>query len=253
MNPVSEYDQITLPTQGGKGVRVAVVDSGINPHHSHVRGVSGGTHIRQVEGGTIECDNDHLDMLGHGTAVAGIIRAKAPEAELYSVKVFDRELRTHAPVIAAAIRWAVENNMDVINVSLGTSEKAHTELLWSACCEADARGLILVAATEPGSNEMYPATFTNVIAVVGDENCGWDEHYYDPGAPDLFRAHPSPRPLPGRPQCRNLKGHSFAAAHITALAARLRAENPLFGREEIIQLLVGRAIPASEFAVRWSG
>jgi hypothetical protein len=250
MNAMAEFEPIVFPIHGGKGVRVAIVDSGINPHHSHVREVAGGVSIRLLESGTIEFDEGHLDRLGHGTAVAGIIRAKAPEADLYSVKVFDQELRTHAAAIAGAIRWAIENEMHLVNVSLGTQQIEHRELLWKACCEAEAHNVMVVAASEPASDEMYPASFSNVISVEGDDRCGWNEHFFLPAPAPHFCAHPSPRPLPGRPQNRNLKGHSFAAAHITALAASLRAEYPLARQEEMIQFLVARAAPL--FAARSS-
>jgi hypothetical protein len=203
-------------------------------------------HVQWRDDGSIAFAPDYRDLLGHGTAVAGVIRAKAPEAELYAVRVFDRELRTHAVVVAAAIRWAVEQGMNVVNISLGTEREENRELLREACEEASQRGVILVAASEGSEREWFPATFANVIAVAGDERCAWDEYFSCPDEPVLFRAHPSPRPLPGRPQSRNLRGHSFAAAHITASVARVLGDNPQARQEEIVQLLIARATPTAQ-------
>lgn len=240
---------INLPIRGGKGVRVALLDSGVNAHHSHVREVAGGVHVRWREDGSLEFDPDCRDVLGHGTAVAGVIRAKAPEVELYAVRVFERELRTHAAVVAAAIRWAVEHGMHVVNISLGTERQDHRELLQAACDEACRQGVILIAASED-ERECFPASFASVIAVAGDERCAWDEYFYCPDGAVPFRAHPSPRPLPGRPQRFNLRGHSFAAAHITACVARILEEKPQARCDEVVQLLIAQATPLEQGAAR---
>lgn len=241
---------LVLPTKGGKGVRLAVLDSGVNALHSHVREVAGGVHIRCREDGSIDFDPDYRDVLGHGTAVAGVIRAKAPEVELYAVRVFERELRTHAAVVAEAIRWAIEQGMHVVNISLGTEQAEHRKLLEAACDDASRCGVILVAASEDDEREWFPASFPGVIAVAADAACAWGEHFCYPGNAVPFRAHPSPRPLSGRPQGLNLRGHSFAAAHITARVACIVGQKPEARKEEVVRLLMAQATPAAEVAAR---
>ena len=90
-------------------MKIAIVDSGIHPNHPHVGAVAGGIAI---------VGNDFLDRLGHGTAIAGAIREKVPDAELYAVKVFDRRLSTNLETILRALDWCVANKMDVINSKL---------------------------------------------------------------------------------------------------------------------------------------
>jgi hypothetical protein len=251
VNSQDRSARIGQPNKGGQGVRVAVLDSGINALHSHVREVAGGVRVRWLEDGSLEFDPDFRDLLGHGTAVAGVIRAKAPEAELYAVRVFDRELRTQAVVVAAAIRWAIEHGMHAVNISLGTERAEHRDVLQDACDEAIRRGMILVAAAGDEEQEWFPASFSNVIAVAGDERCAWDEHFYCPDETVPFRAHPSPRPLPGRPQNLNLRGHSFAAAHITARVASILQQKPRARLQEIAELLIAQATPMKEAAARF--
>src|SRR5262245_5052209 len=95
-------------------MRIAMVDSGVNAEHLHVCGVAGGVGI---------VTEDYVDRLGHGTAVAGAIREKAPAAELYAVKIFDRRLSTKFAILLRALDWCVENKMDVINLSVGTARE----------------------------------------------------------------------------------------------------------------------------------
>ena len=76
-------------------VRIAVIDSGVNPAHPH---------IARVDGGWPE--NDFLDRLGHGTAVMAAIQEKAPDAEYFAARMFDRELRTNIDTLLAAIQWS---------------------------------------------------------------------------------------------------------------------------------------------------
>ena len=233
----------------GSRIRVAVLDSGVNAHHSHVQSIAGGVHITCHEDGSIACDDDIRDLLGHGTAIAGVIRAKVPKADLYAVRVFDRELRTHTSVVAAGIDWAVEHDMHVVNISLGTEQDAHRDVLQRACNQAAEHGLVLVAAADPKEEVWFPASLEGVIAVAGDDGCEWDEHMYCPDGGIPFRAHPSPRPLPGRPQRFNLRGHSFAAAHITGRIADLLQSTPGAANEEVVELLIAEAKAAGQSTV----
>ncbi len=189
----------------------------------------------------MQLNRDFRDFLGHGTAVAGVIRAKAPDAELYAVKVFDEHLWTLARLLAAAIRWGADQGMRVVNLSLGTTVREHRDLLGQVCGDAARKGVILVAAGEIAGREIFPAALPNVIGVAGDERCGWDEYYLCEGESVLFRAHPWPRPLPRLPQKYNLHGHSFAAAHISGLVARIVEQWPTADYAEVKKLLIANA------------
>src|SRR5579883_1350015 len=94
-------------------MKIAIVDSGIHPNHPHVGKVAGGVAI---------AGDDLTDRLGHGTAVAGAIRERNPEAELYAVKIFDRRLSTTHATLLKALNWCEENAMDLINLSVGTNK-----------------------------------------------------------------------------------------------------------------------------------
>lgn len=102
-------------------VRIAVIDSGVHADHPHVGGVTGGFGI--ADDGTLH--EDYVDRLGHGTAVVAAIREKAPAAEIFCIKVFDRELVATGAALVSAIEHAREAGAHIVNLSLGTANGEH--------------------------------------------------------------------------------------------------------------------------------
>jgi subtilisin family serine protease len=217
----------------GRNVRVAIIDSGVNPAHPHVGGVAGGITL-----GDSASSNDYLDYIGHGTAVAGVIREKAPEAQLYAVKVFDRALTTKIEAIIKAIDWCAENEMDVINLSLGTINPAHRVSIEQAVARAAEKGTVLVAALEMSGQSSLPGCLPSVIGVAADWQCT-RETYRVTAAGDnrVFIASPYPREIPGIPRERNLNGISFAVANMTGFVVRARESAPKASAGHIKNLL----------------
>ncbi|HEV8714123.1 MAG TPA: S8 family serine peptidase [Candidatus Binatia bacterium] len=210
---------LDLSSATGAGVRVALIDSGINAQHSHVGFLAGGVALSLSEAGIVQEHGDYADRIGHGTALAGILRAKAPQVELYAVKIFTDRLAASITTLEAALRWALKQRMHLINLSLGTTNADHRERLSEIVTQTTAAGTLLVASSPPGRMDVFPAALPGVIGVAGDDTCGWDEHRYIIDDPIPFRAHPCPRPLPGPAQARNFRGHSFASAHVSAVLA----------------------------------
>ena len=210
----------------GAGVKVALVDSGVNAQHSHVGNVAGGVHFFLNEENTVQTSPDYPDHIGHGTALAGVVRAKAPQSELYAVKIFTDHLATAFPVLEAALGWAIEQRMKIINLSLGLINVQHRQPLSALVSQAQAANLILIASSPPDRSDVLPATLPGVIGVAADESCAWDEYRALTDSPVPFRAHPYPRPLPGPAQTQNFYGHSFASAHIAAALALWAERHP---------------------------
>ena len=220
----------------GRGVKVGIIDSGVNPAHPHVGGVAGGTRITSGES---DSTNDYLDYIGHGTAVAGAIREKAPEGLLYAVKVFDRALTTNIETIIKAIDWCIENEIEVINLSLGTVNVEHREKIEAAVARAAEEGTVLVAAREMSGQPSFPGCLGAVIAVAVDWNCPRDTYRVAGRADDpIFVASAYPRQIPGVPRERNLNGISFAVANMTGFVTRAREFTPNASVDQLKQLLV---------------
>src|SRR5262245_53302880 len=228
----------------GRGVKVAIIDSGVNPAHPHVGGVAGGVRIGPGDAGT---SNDYLDYIGHGTAVAGAIREKAPDAQLYAVKVFDRVLTTNIDAIVKAIDWCADSEIDVINLSLGTTNIEHYNALQLALDRAAKLGEVNVAAREMSGNDSLPGCLPAVIGVAVDWHCAradYGVHIVDGDA--TFIASAYPREIPGVPRERNLNGISFAVANMSGFVARAKEMNPPATIEVLTRLLIEESVALSE-------
>ncbi len=194
-------------------LRIAVIDSGVNSSHPH---------ISRVDGGWPQ--DDFLDRLGHGTAVMAAIQEKAPDAEYFAVRVFDRELRTKIGTLVDAVQWSIDNGMDLVNLSLGTSNPAHAERFAALI----PRVLIVSAAG------MFPGDLPGVIGVAPDSDCPREEFRHADG---IFYASPYPRAMPGVSRERNLSGASFAVANMTGLVAGACGELEEWSYEEVVRRL----------------
>ena len=198
-------------------MRIAVIDSGVHAAHPHVGGVAGGVSITPSGGE----EPDYIDRLGHGTAVCAAIREKAPEADLFAVKIFHHSLMCSIECLVGAIDWSARNGMRLINLSLGTSKPEHEAVLQAAVQRAIENGCSIVAAHEDSGVRWLPGCLPGVIPVALDWDCPRDEYRTStqPDGRTLFHASGLPRPIPGVPPERNLRGISFAVANVTGLLA----------------------------------
>lgn len=216
----------------GKGTRVAVVDSGIESDHPAVGAMVRGGVVVEFDARTrsqvrVTDDPRPRDLYGHGTACAGIIHALAPEAELFSVRVLGQDLTGKALQFAGGLRWAIQNGMQVINLSLSTSRQDFFALFHEITDEAYFRNIVLVSAVNNVPAPSYPSQYASVISVAAHESQDPFTYYYNPVPPVEFGA-------PGinvnvawlNKTYITTTGNSFAAPHVAGLAALIRAKHP---------------------------
>jgi subtilisin len=210
----------------GSGVKVAVIDTGIDLTHSDLQ-VYGGANI-------INSNSTANDDNGHGTHVAGIIAAQdndigvvgvAPEAQLYAVKVLDSSGSGTWSSVISGIQWAIDNHMDIINMSLGSSSGSTT--LKQACDKAYNAGILVVAAagnsgttSTTANNVIYPAAYDSVVAVAAVDSTSTRASFSSTGsqvevaAPgvDVYSTYKGNA-------YKTLSGTSMASPHVAGVAA----------------------------------
>ena len=216
----------------GRGVRVAIIDSGSDNGHPAVGGAVRGwvEPIVEIDGEVTYNLDTHQDLFGHGTASAGIIHEIAPDAELYSVRVLGAKLSGKGAVLAAGLNWAINNGMHVTNLSLGTTNREHYSRLHELVDKAYYRGTVIVTAANNMPVLSFPSLYSAVISVACYEMTGdYDPQafYFNPTPPVEFGAHGiDVRIAWSDSRYVTATGNSFAAPHITGRVALLLGKHP---------------------------
>ncbi|MGH9931196.1 MAG: S8 family peptidase [Pyrinomonadaceae bacterium] len=151
----------------GRGVRVGVVDSGIDTEHPDLKGKVKESVEAVEEGGKIVFRPSTLgDRAGHGTACAGIITSLAPDVELYSIKVLGATSSGSGDMFLAGVDYAVKQKMQVVNLSLGTTKPTFFAPLHDLLDRAYTAGTVLVAAANNLPQPSFPSIFSSSIVSV---------------------------------------------------------------------------------------
>ncbi len=206
-------------------IDIAIIDSGVNPSHPHVQGVAGGLTFALDPDGRPNATAGFEDRIGHGTAIAGIFKEKLPDARIWAVKIFQSDLTASSKLLIAALEWAIEANVEMIHLSLGTEREKDRQPLARICQLAYQKGIIILAAARGYEDIVYPAVFKTVIGVYWNKTCGPDSIISHPDNPINFGAWGYPRPLPGLDPKHNFCGNSFAVAHVSVKAAQILVSN----------------------------
>lgn len=209
---------------GKERAKVAVLDSGVD----YVSGINLTGYANLVE------EEDYLsemfqDLTGHGTGIAGIISGNGesgvygvnPNAELYSVRVLDKDNKAPLSRIIRGIYWCIENGMNIINMSFGTPN--YSKALESAVKDAYEAGILMVAAAgNDGGDVEYPAAFDEVMAVAATDTKAQLSEFSNTGDELEIAA-------PGEKICTTgyfggcvvTHGTSIAVPHVTGAASLL--------------------------------
>ncbi len=212
----------------GKGVRVCILDSGVEAGHPLVGEVDGAVAFRRGEDDEVEVEDDtDGDLCGHGTACAGIVRSLAPECSLYSARVLGAGFKGSGSILLEGLRWAVEQGFDVINMSLSTTKRQFAGLLHELADSAYFRRTVLVASAHNMPVESYPWRFSSVISVGSHEEPDPLAFFYNPSPPVEFFARGVGVEIAWLGGGTILStGNSFATPHMSAICALVLAKHP---------------------------
>ena len=216
-----------LPGGTGRGIRVCVVDSGVERDHPLIGAVDGSWVVLKDDTGIRTVATDTGDSCGHGTACAGIIRRAAPECELHSVRVLGERFSGTGEILLAGLRWAVQQGFDVVNLSLSTTRARFAEELHALADEAYFGRTVIVASAHNTPVESFPWRFSSVISVGSHQEQDPDLYLYNPDPPVEFFAHGQNVEVAwlGGTSIRT-SGNSFATPFVAGLCARILSSHP---------------------------
>ena len=212
----------------GKGVRVCILDSGIEAGHPLIGDIQGQWSVAiGPDDEPVVSEDEQGDACGHGTACAGIVRSLAPDAELYSVRVLGAGYTGSGPVLLAGLRWAVEQGFDVINMSLSTTKKQFASVLHELADSAYFRRTVLVASAHNMPVQSYPWRFSSVVSVGSHELEDPYALFSNPEPPVEFFARGVDLDVAWLGGSRiRVTGNSFATPHVTGLCALVVGKHP---------------------------
>ncbi|MCW2932917.1 MAG: serine protease [Actinomycetia bacterium] len=211
----------------GSGVRVCVLDSGVDAAHPLVGGVDGSLEVvADASGDLVVTATEPGDLAGHGTACASVIRSVAPKASLTSVRVLTQGKQGTGAALLAGLSWAIDEGFDVINLSLSTAKAQFSAALRELSDEAYFRRCVLVAAAHNMPVQSYPWPFASVISVASHDGTEPMTYYYNPSPPVDFYARGVRVPVawPGGRKILST-GNSFAAPHVSAICALILSKH----------------------------
>ena len=230
--PLGELDRASLfDGADGAGVTVAIIDSGVERDHPAV----GGRLVRSVvielgendDEPTVRVDDEALDVVGHGTAAAGIIHALAPAAELVSIRVLGPDNRGKGVIFAAGLEWAIGQGATVVNLSLSSRSEVMFPIFHHLADRAYFANCLLVSAANNVQGASYPSLFAAVVSVAAHDVADPWTWFYNPAPPVEFGAYGVDVEVAWKGGGRVVAtGNSFAAPHIAGLAALIRGRHP---------------------------
>ncbi|HET9456417.1 MAG TPA: S8 family serine peptidase [Candidatus Limnocylindrales bacterium] len=227
----------------GRGVTVAIVDSGVEAGHAALGGALRRSVRVELDGDeAVVVDDEPVDLVGHGTACASIVHALAPDAELVSVRVLGPDNRGKGPAFAAGLEWAIEEGIGVINLSLSSRSEAMFATFHDLADRAYFAGSLLICAANNVPVASYPSLFSAVVSVAAHDVRDPAVWFYNPHPPVEFGAYGLDVDVAWKDGGRIVAtGNSFAAPHLAGYAARIRAAHPQASPFEIKTILAATA------------
>jgi subtilisin family serine protease len=222
---------VTLPEQvtrewawggsTGAGVRVCILDSGVELDHPLVGRVDRSVAVLRNEDGELQVlDDAEGDLCGHGTACAGVVRALAPDVELTSVRVLGAGYKGGGEILLRGLEWAIEQEFQIVNMSLSTTRTKYVERLHELADRAYFKRVLLVASAHNMPVESFPWRFASVISVGSHEEPDPLTFFYNPSPPVEFFGRGLDLDVAwlggGTLRCT---GNSFATPHIAGICA----------------------------------
>ncbi|MFV0390199.1 MAG: S8 family serine peptidase [Pyrinomonadaceae bacterium] len=224
----------------GKGVSIALIDSGVDVSHPALKGKIAKLYESYKDDKKISFrETDVGDSAGHGTACAGIISSLAPQAEITSIRVLGESGLGDGFAFLAGLDFAISQGFRVINLSLGTTKQQFVVPLRDLLDRAYQAGCVVVAAANNLPQPSFPSVFSSSLIAVSKSTeqdplkfCFRFGHVIELVAPGV-----NVRTTWLNGGYKQLTGNSFACPHIVGIIARMLEADPNLTPFEVKSIL----------------
>ena len=223
----------------GAGVRVCVVDSGVD-RHPLVGAVQSAVVVARADDRVLSIEpDDQGDLCGHGNACAGVIRSIAPDCEIHSVRVLGAGFTGSGAILLEGLREALRERYDVINLSLSTTNAEWQAGLHELADQGFFQRSLVIASAHNMPVESFPWRFASVISVGSHDQPDALTWYANPEPPvELFARGVEVEVAWQDGGTIMATGNSFATPHISGICALIRAKHPTLTPAAVKHLLM---------------
>lgn len=235
----------------GSGVRVAIIDTGVEHDHPWVGGkLAQSFGVKLFEDGRADIEScKPMDVCGHGTAAAGQIRRIAPGADIISIRVLSESREGSSEALVSALQWVAQQDINVVNMSLSTLRLSLALRIGHAVDELYARGVPCICAKgyqQDGRD--YPTSFGASIGVTYAQLEPAELRYRQSDLVEFEAAGVDSIVAWQDGSTRKVTGSSYATPLVSGLVARMLSSDPNLSVFEVKTLL--RAY-AERYAQGW--
>lgn len=224
--------------------KIVIIDSGIDTKNNYLmHNVIGGLgFVYDKENKSVVKSDNYEDENGHGTSCAAIIKRMAQDIGMFIIKVLDKEAKTSSKVLIECLKYLVDIDIRVINLSVATVEESYREEFYEVCSFLCSKGKILICSCDNRNDRSLLAVLPSVIGVkgsdLGNPNYFWFNHEYEiQCVADILPVFI----LTINNVYRLFGGNSKATAEISGIIANILSENPSVTFNQLNEILESKA------------
>lgn len=219
-------------------IKIALIDSGINREStvSKHRILSGITFDSKLD---VIYSSEEFDDNGHGTFCANVILSRTTLSVIRPIKILNSQLKSNSELLIAALKILLDSDINIVNLSLSTSNPQYSDEIEMICNELYESGKIIVASYDNGGAISYPASFKNVLGVKGRFMNDASEYWFN-GEDVIADYTPIMRQISNEKKCL-AGGNSKATALITSYIASIWESDPNQSKEDVLKSFQVRA------------